>query len=123
MTCPTAASLLHTLVARMAERNALVISRKTLADLVGCCEATIKRAIKVLRDGNWIQVIQVGGKGGVNAYVVNSAVAWSQHRNLLHLASFTAQVVVSAAEQEDKTKLVHKELQRLPVFVARSDVQ
>lgn len=112
---PRAAGLLHTLVARMGERNAVVVSRSTLAALMGCSEATIKRAVADLKAGNWIEVVQLGGKGGVNAYLVNSAVAWGQPRDQLHLAHFSATVVANAAEQ-DADVLEHRQLRRIPVL-------
>lgn len=101
----------------MGERNALVVSRSTLAALMGCSEATVKRAIADLRADNWIEVAQVGGKGGVNAYLVNSTVAWGQPRDKLHLAHFTATVVVNAAEQQPGA-LEHRDLRRIPVLYA-----
>ncbi len=112
---PRAAALLHTLVARMGERNAVVVSRSTLASLMGCSEATVKRAVVDLRTDRWIDVVQLGGKGGVNAYLVNSQVAWGQPRDKLHLAHFTATVVASAGEQLPGA-LEHRELRRIPVL-------
>ena len=101
----------------MGERNAIVISRATLASLMRCSEATVKRATQELKVGKWIQVVQIGGKGGLNAYVVNSAVAWGQKREHLHLANFTATVVANASEQDEST-LEHCDLRRIPVFVS-----
>lgn len=95
-----AASLLHVLVAYMDRRGALVASRDTLSKLMGASVATVKRAIADLRADNWIEVIQLGGKGGVNAYVVNSRVAWADSRKKLPLAIFTANVIASRDEQE-----------------------
>lgn len=118
---PSAAALLHTLVARMDDRNALVVSRKTLAALMGCSEATVKRSTKALLQARWIDVVQVGGKGGVNAYLVNSTVAWGQKRENLHLASFSATVLANAEEQD--APLEHRELRRIPVLVPGEALQ
>ena len=96
-----AASLLHVLVAHMDRSGAVVASRGTLARLVGCSEATIKRAVSELKADQWIQIVQLGGKGGVNAYVVNSRVAWADSRDRLPMAAFTARVIASAAEQDE----------------------
>lgn len=98
---PRAAGLLQVIVAHMNEQAALVASRGTLAKMLGCSEATIKRAVSDLKEGNWIEVIQVGGKGGVNAYVVNSRVAWATNRERLPSAIFTATVIASADEQDE----------------------
>jgi hypothetical protein len=95
-----AAALLHLLVSRMGDRNAVVISRATLAQMLGCSEATVKRASRDLRADNWIQTVALGGKGGVNAYVINRQVAWQQDRSLMHLAVFDATIIASADEQD-----------------------
>lgn len=108
-----AAALLHLLTARMGERNAVVISRATLAALLNCSEATVKRAVRDLRTENWISTVSLGGKGGVNAYVINSQVAWQQDRSKLYLSVFDARVIASADEQEEDT-LKPVELHQLP---------
>lgn len=95
-----AAALLHVLVSQMDSHAAVVASRATLASLVGYSEATVKRAIADLRNDRWIEVVQLGGKGGVNAYVVNSRVAWAASRDQLPTARFTATVVAAKAEQD-----------------------
>lgn len=95
-----AAALLHVLVAHMDQHAAVVASRGTLAALVGYSEATVKRAVSDLRADNWIDVIQLGGKGGVNAYVVNSRVAWADSRDRLGTAAFTARVIARKDEQD-----------------------
>jgi len=102
-----AAALLHVLVSQMDSHAAVVASRATLALLVGYSEATVKRAVSDLRADRWIEVVQLGGKGGVNAYVVNSRVAWAAGRDQLPMAAFTATVVARRDEQDsvDSTPL------------------
>lgn len=95
-----AAALLHVLVSQMDTSAAVVASRSTLAELVGYSEATVKRAVADLRADRWIEVVQLGGKGGVNAYVVNSRVAWANSRNMLAATSFSATVVARRDEQD-----------------------
>lgn len=96
-----AAGVLHVLVGHMQPgNNAVVASRGTLSKLLGVSEATVKRAIQDLRDGLWIEVVQLGGKGGVNAYVVNSRVAWASRRDQLGKALFSATVIAGADEQD-----------------------
>ena len=96
-----AAALLHVLVANMDSQAAVVASRSTLAQLVGYSEATVKRAVADLKADRWIEVIQLGGKGGVNAYVVNSRVAWADSRDKLGRAVFRATVVTTRSEQPE----------------------
>lgn len=110
---PRAAALLHTIVANMNEHSALVASRPVLARMEKVSEATIKRAVADLKAGNWIEVVQVGGKGGVNAYVVNSRVAWANRRDQLPTAMFTATVIADASEQD---KIETTPLRALPAL-------
>jgi len=109
-----AAALLHLLVAKMGERNAVVVSRGTLASLMGCSEATVKRAVRDLREDRWIETVSLGGKGGVNAYVVNCKVAWQQDRNQKHLAVFDATIVASRDEQEPESLQDTSVLREIP---------
>ena len=110
---PRAAALLHTLVAHMDHQAAVVASRGTLAKLVGYSEATVKRAITDLKTDRWIQVVQLGGKGGVNAYVVNSSVAWADNRDKLCLATFSARVIAARDEQDQADS---SPLRRIPTL-------
>ena len=95
-----AAALLHVLVSQMDSQAAVVASRSTLAQLVGYSEATVKRAVSDLKADRWIEVVQLGGKGGVNAYVVNSRVAWADSRERLPAARFSAVVIARRDEQD-----------------------
>lgn len=97
---PRAAALMHYLVAEMDESAAVVASHATLAAISGMSTSTIKRAIADLKAGNWVQVLQIGGKGGALAFVVNSRVGWAARRDKLHMAAFTAKVLASGQEQE-----------------------
>lgn len=100
MKSPAAASLMHHLVHLMDKQNAVVVSQKTLASLVGCTRATIVRAVELLRDQRWIDVVKLHGPGQCAAYVVNSEVAWCDTRDNKRLALFTARVVADAEDQD-----------------------
>ena len=112
---PRAAALMHHLVAKMGHQNAVVVSQKTLAKLMGCHLETVKRAITDLVAERWIQVVQLNGPGTVCAYVVNSRVAWGQSRDELRLSMFSA-VVVADAEDQDPAALDNTELRRIPML-------
>lgn len=112
---PRAAELLHLLVARVGDHNAVVISQKTLAGLMGRHVNTVASAIKDLVAGHWIEVRQIGDRGTVNAYVVNRNVVWSGPRDGIRYALFSAAVVVSDQEQPDRDILDQQEpLRPLP---------
>lgn len=96
----TARKLLTTLVKAMDRQNAVMVSHESLAKLTGSSVATIKRALTVLRDERWIEVLKVGT---ANVYRVNSSVFWRSHAGG-KWASFSAQVLVNFDEQDAKTK-------------------
>jgi hypothetical protein len=113
---PRAAALMHHFVALMGHQNALVVPQKTLAKLMGCNERTIRRAVDDLVKGRWVQVVQLGHMGTVNAYVVNSAVAWAEKREHIgRLSVFHARVVADADDQPD-TDLDRSNLRRVPII-------
>jgi DNA-binding transcriptional regulator YhcF (GntR family) len=112
---PRAAALAHHLVAQMGHQNAVVISQKTLAKLMGLHERTVRRAVADLVEEKWIQVIQLNGPGTVSAYVVNDRVAWGQPRDQLRLSVFSANVVADA-EDQDAATLEHSDLRRVPTL-------
>lgn len=98
---PRAAALLHLLVANMDRTGALVASQATLASLLGVSVATVKRALVVLSDECWVEVVRVGSeRGGANAYIVNRRVAWADKRENQRYAAFDARILVSEAEQD-----------------------
>ncbi len=112
---PRAAMLLHHLVARMGHQNAIVVSQKTLAKIVGVHLETVKRALRDLESERWIQVVKMNGPGTVCAYVVNDRVAWAEKRELLRLSVFSA-TVVADEEDQDANALRHDELRRIPLL-------
>lgn len=112
---PRAAELLHLLVARMGEHNAVVASQKTLGSLMDRNPRTVRRAVKDLVAGNWIEVRQLGDTSSVNAYIINDRVAWQGKRENMRYTLFSAAVVVSSAEQPDQASLGAQEpLRELP---------
>src|SRR6202035_1672326 len=95
------AELLHLLTARVGNHNAVVISQKTLAGLMGRSLDTVQRATKELVAGRWIEIRQIGERGTVNAYVLNDRAVWTGPRDGIRYSLFSAAVVVSDQEQPD----------------------
>ncbi|MDP1171549.1 hypothetical protein Q6304_27780, partial [Klebsiella pneumoniae] len=89
--------------ANMGHQNAVVVSQKVLAQIMGRSVDTVKRAIRDLVAERWVSVVKLNGPGTVNAYVVNDRVAWGQPRDQLSLSVFSATVVADLAEQEEVT--------------------
>lgn len=110
--------LLNCLIARMGHQNAVVVSQKVLAKLVGVGERTIKRAVKDLVERKFIQVVQLNGPGTVNAYVVNDRIAWQDRRgSMKKYSTFSANIVADIDDQPEST-LAHDALVSLPALYA-----
>lgn len=115
MSKPAAAAVMHQLIALMDKTNAVAISHSTLAELIGVHQTTVKKALKYLREHHWVQVVQLGPRGTVNAYVVNDRVAWADYRDNKRLSIFSARIVASAAEQDEAT-LSTTALRKVPII-------
>lgn len=103
----------HFLVANMERNGAIVASYATLAKITGMSVATVRRAIDDLKADRWIEVVQIGGKGGANAFVVNERVAWAMGRDQKHMAVFSATILADRGEQQ---QLDTTPLRRIPVL-------
>jgi hypothetical protein len=110
-----ASRVMHLFLSRLGKHNAVVISQKTIAALLECDERTVRRAVKMLADYHFIEIRQIGDRGTVNAYVVNTNVAWTGPRDGIRYALFSAAVVISDQEQPDRDALDKREpLQQFP---------
>lgn len=117
MDAPKAGALMHFIVGRMdRSTNAVVASHSTLASIMGCSTRSIKIYLAALKKDKWIQQVSLG-PGTVNAYVVNSVVAWGITRSRLNTAQFTAQVLAIEEDQDAET-LTANELRVIPTIFA-----
>jgi len=99
---PHAARLIVSLI-RLLEAhggNVVVISNKAIEELLGVSRSTAMRSLRLLKEGNWVQRIRIGG---ANALAINNAVAWVGPRGAMAHAAFTATVVASRSEQDAET--------------------
>jgi hypothetical protein len=119
---PRAAQLMHHIVAHMDSSAAVVASYATLAGICDYSVATVRRAVADLKAEHWVQVVQIGGKGGANAFIVNSRVAWAAPRDQLPMAVFSARVLASASEQDQDT-LAGPDLKRIPQLMRAGERQ
>lgn len=120
---PKAAQLMHLLVARIGDHNAVVISQKNLIRLMGASRPTVQRAVKKLKDELWIEVRQIGDRGTTNAYIINDRIAWLGKRDGIRYSLFSAAVVVSDDEQPDASELDHQEPLRQIPSIGRGEQQ
>ena len=110
---PAAFELLTLITERMSKSNALVISQATIGQILGYGRTTVHKAIRLLEDEKWVQVVKIGT---ANAYVVNSKVVWRDHSGK-RFGSFYAEVLVSEDEQEKTAdKLDNLQLKHLQIL-------
>jgi hypothetical protein len=108
---PVAAGMLHLLASKMNRTNAVVMSKRAIAEELGVVERSVERAVNVLRDGRWLQIVKVGSQ---NAYIINSRVYWQGERGR-RFANFYAAVSVTETEQDPGTVDDATPLHQIPV--------
>lgn len=112
---PLAAQVMHILTSQVGDHNAVVVSQKALAALVEGSERGVRDALTILKNDNWIEMRQIGGRGTVNAYVINDRVAWNGKRDGIRYSLFSARVILSEEEQPDQSEIGQQApLRRLP---------
>jgi hypothetical protein len=114
---PVAARVMHLLISRVSDNNAIVISQGMLSRLLNVHRRSVVRAIELLERDRWIEVRQIGDRGTINAYILNDRVAWVGSRDGLRYSLFSATVIVSEKEQPDRDELGEQEpLRKLPTL-------
>ena len=108
--------MLMLLIQKMDRQNAIMMSSASISTVLGISPATFKRAMAVLREDRWVQIVKVGTS---NAYLVNSRAFWQSYRTQ-RVASFNAKIITTGAEQkESMRRLEEVSLKRIPVQLAR----
>lgn len=112
---PVAHEILYYFVEHMGRTtNAVVCSRNVLAEVTGCSIATVGRAIRVLKNDNWIDTVKIGN---ASAYCVNERAFWQAGRNQRQYAVFSATVIAAASEQDsDFREKAKQRLTYIPVI-------
>lgn len=112
---PVAHEILYYFVEHMGRTtNAVVCSRNVLAEVTGCSIATVGRAIRVLKNDNWIDTVKIGN---ASAYCVNERAFWQAGRNQRQYAVFSATVIAAASEQDsDFREKAKQKLTYIPVI-------
>lgn len=97
----SAGQLLMTMISRMGRGNALVASQQALVEASGLGRSTVYRALKTLKERNWVEVIQIGPNKSSSAYVINSRVAWAGNTEGKRYSMFDAVVLAAESEQPE----------------------
>jgi len=99
------------LTERMTRQNAIVVSHNTLMEILELSKSSVIRGVKVLQEGNWVQVVKIGQSNG---YLVNSRVVWRSHQSKRY-GYFGADVIVSEAEQSQTVESLESQpLKHIP---------
>lgn len=116
---PLATEILMYLIEHMGRTtNAVVCSYKTLEEITDVSRASVARAIKILKEDNWIESVKIGN---ATAYGVNARAFWQAKRNQKQYAIFQATVIASSSEQEsDFHKKIKQPLRQIP-FVGKAE--
>jgi len=111
-----ALSILMILTQAMNKQNAVMMSYDAMATLTGRAGRSLRRAVKLLKDDRWVQIVKVGS---TNVYVINSSVFWTDRGDKKYLSNFSAQVVTTLDEQDKDIRESPKiELKRISSLLA-----
>ena len=98
---PKAGALFMFFMEHMDRENALIVSIKTISEILEWSEPTVYRQIKTLKDKT---LISIAKSGTSNIYFINSQVAWTTYGNKKEYSKFNANVLISKSEQEYRIK-------------------
>ena len=98
---PTAYRILRFLVSNMDNYNAVICSYRVMQEKLNISKATVERAIRLLKDHQFIQVVRTGG---ANVYLVNKHLYWNSWGSNYAYAFFDAKVIISVSEQDKQTQ-------------------
>lgn len=116
-TNPKAYIVLQFMFEQMDGYNALIASYQVFQEALNMSSATVARAIKVLKEHNFVQVLKSGTS---NVYTVNKTIAWKSWGNNYKYCDFDAKIILTEAEQE-KREMVWKEQQPRPLATVNQD--
>lgn len=89
------------LASKMDNYNAVICSYKVLQEVFGYSQATIARAIKLLKEHKYIDVKKSGTS---NIYMLNKHLYWNSWGTNYAYAEFDAKVIIAASEQDKDTQ-------------------
>lgn len=95
---PFASSLLFFILEHMDTKNALACSYSIFEDYFDKSRMTIYRAIKILEENGFIDVLKMGTS---NVYVVNEEIAWKSYNTNKQYSKYDGNILVSKKENKD----------------------
>lgn len=107
---PIAYRIFKFLINNMDSYNAVMCSQTVLQEQFDVSRVTISRAIKLLKEKQFIDVYKSGTS---NVYAVNKQIAWNSWGSNFKHGKFGANIILSESEQDEQVKLEiqkHKEV-------------
>ena len=89
------------LASNMDRYNAVICSYKVIQEKLGYSQSTVARAIKLLKEHNYIDVKKTGTS---NIYMINKQLYWNSWGTNYAYAEFGANIIISASEQDKDTQ-------------------
>ena len=96
----------------MDKYNAVVCSYKVFQDALDMGQATVARSIKYLKEHGFLYVYKTGSS---NVYVANKDLVWNSWGNNREYCEFPANIVLTASEQEERSKIQDKRITTIEV--------
>nr|CRY94026.1 hypothetical protein [uncultured prokaryote] len=109
---PKAFKILLFLLDHMDKYNAVMCSYAVIQEALGMGRTTASTAIKLLKEHGFIYIYKSGTS---NVYVVNKNLAWNSWGNNMQYCEFPANIVLSASEQEERSKIRDKRITTVQV--------
>lgn len=118
---PYAYCIMDFLASNMDKYNAVICSYKVMQERFGYSQATVKRAIQLLKQHKYIEVVRTGG---ANIYMINKHLYWNSWGTNYAYAEFDAKIIITASEQDEgiqakvRTQIKKRQevVQRPPTF-------
>lgn len=109
---PKALKILFFIFDHMDKYNAVMCSYKVFEEALGMSGRTISRAIKYLKDNGFLYIYKSGTS---NVYVANKNLVWNSWGNNREYCEFPANIILSAAEQDERSKVRDKQVKTVQV--------
>lgn len=109
---PKALQVLFFIFDHMDKYNAVVCSYKVFQDALDMGQATVARSIKYLKEHGFLYVYKTGSS---NVYVANKDLVWNSWGNNREYCEFPANIVLTASEQEECSKIKDKRITTIEV--------
>lgn len=109
---PKALKLLLFIFDHMDKYNAVICSYQVFQEALGMSGRTVSRCVKYLKDNGFLYIYKSGTS---NVYVANKDLVWNSWGSNVEYCEFPANIIISASEQEERTKVRDKRIQTVQI--------